>query len=383
MWMVDCDDQHVKDIKVSIGRTLQPLTPRAITAAATMKCAYSTLPGPCCTNHPNVIGWSQPIINLYTMLQGCERDYGMRREMNRVPLVSPRWNPTPDQLQALEELYRRGIRTPSAQQIQQIAAKLRRFGKIEGKNVFYWFQNHKARERQKKRRQLELHAGKKLHHADVMFEAQLQSGYVILPSQHVCNLIFVSEKTPRSSLELVSWKFIFMGSIFVSEKNRSHGCSRENIDLGHVKKQSSTFSNSSTPSQDSVSLHAPVVATEWTKLDQRELQQQAKNEQTCWQLDLSSSMPSNKSDDIINKYAVPENNPDQENEKPLNPPNISLLMFPAHDSGIKENRTLLLFPVKSHGSSALCTAEEEINDGSSTRTRFTPSEYYEFLPMKN
>ncbi|XP_047964390.1 uncharacterized protein LOC125208907 [Salvia hispanica] len=70
------------------------------------------------------------------------------------PLVSTRWNPTPEQLQALEEMYRRGIRTPSAEQIQHIAAKLRRFGKIEGKNVFYWFQNHKARERQKKRRQL-------------------------------------------------------------------------------------------------------------------------------------------------------------------------------------------------------------------------------------
>ncbi|KAE8667201.1 WUSCHEL-related homeobox 1 [Hibiscus syriacus] len=67
---------------------------------------------------------------------------------------SSRWNPTPEQLLALEELYRRGTRTPSAAQIQQIAARLQRFGKIEGKNVFYWFQNHKARERQKRRRQL-------------------------------------------------------------------------------------------------------------------------------------------------------------------------------------------------------------------------------------
>ncbi|XVF85369.1 hypothetical protein PTKIN_Ptkin17bG0112100 [Pterospermum kingtungense] len=69
------------------------------------------------------------------------------------PLGSSRWNPTPEQLLALEELYRRGTRTPSAAQIQQIATRLRRFGKIEGKNVFYWFQNHKARERQKRRRQ--------------------------------------------------------------------------------------------------------------------------------------------------------------------------------------------------------------------------------------
>ncbi|GMQ11501.1 hypothetical protein CsSME_00054123 [Camellia sinensis var. sinensis] len=70
-------------------------------------------------------------------------------------VVSSRWNPTPEQLQTLEELYRRGTRTPSADQIQHITAQLRRYGKIEGKNVFYWFQNHKARERQKRRRQLE------------------------------------------------------------------------------------------------------------------------------------------------------------------------------------------------------------------------------------
>ncbi|KFK39124.1 hypothetical protein AALP_AA3G204000 [Arabis alpina] len=70
-------------------------------------------------------------------------------------MVSSRWNPTPDQLRALEELYRQGTRTPSADHIQQITGQLRRYGKIEGKNVFYWFQNHKARERQKRRRQME------------------------------------------------------------------------------------------------------------------------------------------------------------------------------------------------------------------------------------
>lgn len=81
-----------------------------------------------------------------------------KRELNNVPppvVVSSRWNPTPEQLRVLEELYRRGTRTPSADQIQHITAQLRRYGKIEGKNVFYWFQNHKARERQKRRRQME------------------------------------------------------------------------------------------------------------------------------------------------------------------------------------------------------------------------------------
>lgn len=65
---------------------------------------------------------------------------------------SSRWSPTPLQILVLEELYRQGMKTPSAEQIQQIASQLRRFGRIEGKNVFYWFQNHKARERQKRRR---------------------------------------------------------------------------------------------------------------------------------------------------------------------------------------------------------------------------------------
>lgn len=66
-----------------------------------------------------------------------------------------RWNPTREQLEELEEIYKRGTRTPPAHQIQLIAAELRRYGRIEGKNVFYWFQNQKARERQRLRRQLE------------------------------------------------------------------------------------------------------------------------------------------------------------------------------------------------------------------------------------
>ncbi|KAL3518287.1 hypothetical protein ACH5RR_020876 [Cinchona calisaya] len=70
------------------------------------------------------------------------------------PPNSTRWCPTPEQLMILEEMYRGGIRTPNASQIQKITARLSFYGKIEGKNVFYWFQNHKARERQKLRRKL-------------------------------------------------------------------------------------------------------------------------------------------------------------------------------------------------------------------------------------
>ncbi|KAJ0983865.1 hypothetical protein J5N97_002221 [Dioscorea zingiberensis] len=63
-----------------------------------------------------------------------------------------RWNPTQEQIRALEALYKGGMRTPNAHQIERITCELGRYGRIEGKNVFYWFQNHKARERQKQKR---------------------------------------------------------------------------------------------------------------------------------------------------------------------------------------------------------------------------------------
>lgn len=65
--------------------------------------------------------------------------------------VTGRWNPTKEQITLLENLYRQGLRTPTAQQIQEITGRLQTYGHIEGKNVFYWFQNHKARQRQKEK----------------------------------------------------------------------------------------------------------------------------------------------------------------------------------------------------------------------------------------
>ncbi|KAI3855465.1 hypothetical protein MKX03_025423 [Papaver bracteatum] len=73
--------------------------------------------------------------------------------------TTARWTPTSDQIRILKDLYyNNGVRSPTAEQIQRISAKLRQYGKIEGKNVFYWFQNHKARERQKKRFTLDMAA---------------------------------------------------------------------------------------------------------------------------------------------------------------------------------------------------------------------------------
>jgi len=82
-----------------------------------------------------------------------QQQQGQRGEP-QVVAGSTRWCPTPEQLMILEEMYRGGLRTPNASQIQQITAHLACYGRIEGKNVFYWFQNHKARDRQKLRRRL-------------------------------------------------------------------------------------------------------------------------------------------------------------------------------------------------------------------------------------
>nr|GMD40888.1 wuschel [Ipomoea batatas] len=67
--------------------------------------------------------------------------------------VSTRWNPKSEQLQILRDLYyNHGMRNPSRQEIMGITQRLSQYGKIEEKNVFYWFQNQKGRERQQRKR---------------------------------------------------------------------------------------------------------------------------------------------------------------------------------------------------------------------------------------
>nr|WEX29572.1 WUSCHEL-like homeobox 1 [Paeonia suffruticosa] len=123
------------------GRKLRPLIPRLTTATVATTPYLNRIHG-------------TDLFAINHHLAVSDQQQGKRELSNsQSVVVSTRWNPTPEQLRTLEDLYRRGTRTPSAEQIQHITAQLRRYGKIEGKNVFYWFQNHKARERQKRRRQ--------------------------------------------------------------------------------------------------------------------------------------------------------------------------------------------------------------------------------------
>ncbi|KAI3443279.1 Homeobox domain-containing protein [Psidium guajava] len=131
------------------GRKLRPLMPRPVANPSPNNGGANAAP-PCLSRIHGAADIFALNQHLATMAEQSKREFNSPQVV-----VSSRWNPTPEQLRTLEELYRHGTRTPNADQIQQITAQLRRYGKIEGKNVFYWFQNHKARERQKRRRQME------------------------------------------------------------------------------------------------------------------------------------------------------------------------------------------------------------------------------------
>ncbi|KAH6762917.1 WUSCHEL related homeobox 1 [Perilla frutescens var. hirtella] len=89
----------------------------------------------CFLHNPKLTSWNQPPLSVGDYGGGGKKREMMMMTMMKnsyrgdgASLVSSRWNPTAEQVQALEEMYRRGTTTPSAQQIQQIASKLRRFG---------------------------------------------------------------------------------------------------------------------------------------------------------------------------------------------------------------------------------------------------------------
>ncbi|XP_062018816.1 protein WUSCHEL-like [Rosa rugosa] len=63
-----------------------------------------------------------------------------------------RWVPTPDQIRILKDLYYdKGIKCPTTEHIHEICLRLNQYGHVEGKNIYFWFQNVRAREKQMKR----------------------------------------------------------------------------------------------------------------------------------------------------------------------------------------------------------------------------------------
>ncbi|XP_057770481.1 WUSCHEL-related homeobox 1-like [Salvia miltiorrhiza] len=288
------------------GRKLRPLMPRPATAAAAP---------PCLTR---IHGADLFALNHHlAMAEQTKRDLTTQQVV-----VSSRWNPTPEQLQTLEELYRQGTRTPSAEQIQLITTQLRRYGKIEGKNVFYWFQNHKARERQKRRRQLES---------------------------------FPDEKREASA-----------------------GANRTLFEVEHTKHCPSP-TNSSTAAQKSGQAEAECKADDgWVQFDDDAEQQRRRN--ATWQMmNLSCS---SSSTNLINSSSAPTVTlpaiPMQ--FKPQDFLNIFLEPYNHRSSAAAEAQTLQLFPLQSGGRDDNQDQGVSINN---IATHVAPFQFFEFLPLKN
>ncbi|XP_074321669.1 WUSCHEL-related homeobox 4-like [Silene latifolia] len=129
-----------------------------------------------------------------------------------------RWNPAQEQISILERLYKGGMRTPNAQQIEQITEQLAKYGKIEGKNVFYWFQNHKARERQKlKRNVLGLSHSPRTHNASSSLDASI---FLTLDSRVE---IDEEQETSPCKRKIREWTFEFAQDNNMKKNNNDLG----------------------------------------------------------------------------------------------------------------------------------------------------------------
>ncbi|KAI4313775.1 hypothetical protein L6164_026729 [Bauhinia variegata] len=236
---------------------------------------------------------------------------------------SSRWTPTPAQLLVLEELYRQGKVSPTAEQIQQITLQLRRFGKIEAKNVFYWFQNHKARDRQKRRRR-------------------------------------EMQKTTAEDAEEYN-----MGS---SEKQEADaaGLGGTGYEVKETKKSAS--SNCSRLADESASLDiAEREANGWTRFKERETlvlrRNTAEREAKCQNKQMPCLSPYHLKD-ISTSTAKSE----AAHRRP-NPQLLPLELFPLKRDDQEENS-----PFKSK--SRFCAS-------ASVDSEITSNQFFEFLPLKN
>jgi hypothetical protein len=141
-----------------------------------------------------------------------------QQQQQQAAAGSTRWCPTPEQLMVLEETYRGGLRTPNASQIQQITAHLACYGRIEGKNVFYWFQNHKARDRQKLRRMLFMSQS---HH--LLSCAQYYAA--VLAPRHGHQLLFSPSSTsPTPPAAAAAYGYYYSATAFAAAAEPASRC---------------------------------------------------------------------------------------------------------------------------------------------------------------
>ncbi|KAL7160809.1 hypothetical protein ACSBR2_041452 [Camellia fascicularis] len=364
MWMMGYSDGGELNFSDSFnGRRLRPLIPRpASSISSTTTTTTSTTTNPPCLSRlhgSDLLAFNH---HLSTMTDQNKREFNPHQVV-----VSSRWNPTPEQLQTLEELYRRGTRTPSADQIQHITAQLRRYGKIEGKNVFYWFQNHKARERQKRRRQLES-----------------------VSSDELCRDV---ENTERKE----------------SGANRT-GYEVEQTKSWGLPTNCSTLSEKTASTTQRAAVKAAAAVPEcgaedgWVQFDEEEGELQQRNlveRNATWQMmQLSCSSPpthlinpSTTTTSIVTTTTTTNTIPNSEtitmdpNLIKTSQEDLNIFIAPYRDqTGRGAYQTLQLFPLRSSRNGDENTENEAKMSAAAAAAmnpNFTPYQYFEFLPLKN
>ncbi|XP_059644310.1 WUSCHEL-related homeobox 1-like isoform X2 [Cornus florida] len=310
-----------------------PMFPPLLTKPATTTTANSNnntaITNPICLSRTNY-GTDLLALNhhLATVAEQSKRDYLVNTQQ---VVVSSRWNPTAEQLQALEGLYQRGTRTPSAEQIQHITQQLRRYGKIEGKNVFYWFQNHKARDRQKRRRQLQ-----SSNFQCTQRKGTGRSGYVEQTKnwETPANCCTFTETVPKQRT--------------AEPKYRTEG---------------------------------------WIQFDEeRELEQRKSlvERNATWrtmQLSCSSPHSCHLTNSTSNASGTTPSTSGSMDTEPTRVQNLNIFISPytedpSHeDEGYEDSQTLQLFPIGREEESEMSVAAMNAD--------FTPYQFFEFLPLKN
>ncbi|XP_027100462.1 uncharacterized protein [Coffea arabica] len=360
MWLKNCEDS-VKESRYDAlyNQRIRHIFPKS--NASMSNCA------PCClipSNYSSHIGngigfpmnyhqsMSQFFVSFSSVLLICVMSYEClvacvnhdeesKDENHMEPIVSSRWNPTPEQLMALEEMYRRGVRTPSAEEIKLIAAKLRQFGKIEGKNVFYWFQNHKARERQKRRRQPDSNSSK--------------------------------NATDVETLDA-----------------KETGFSCKALEGEHNKKLVTTIPAYSSTSKESVSMQRSMVTESgtdgWTHLDERELQKRSERKiakGATSLMDMSCMAPNS---DLLNTITAPSTLESSGENQQITALNSSVVSPSCgedminYEDGRRNHHTLQLFPLRSDDHCSIKASETEFKELRTTiSSKLPPKQFYEFL----
>ncbi|OIW10128.1 hypothetical protein TanjilG_21965 [Lupinus angustifolius] len=360
MWMVsykEGSEFNLADYAFN-GRKLRPLVPRPVTSPNNTSSAITT---PCLTRIHHGNDFFSQYHNLASMVEQG------KRELNGPPVVvSSRWNPTPEQLRALEELYMRGTRTPSAEQIQQITAQLKRFGKIEGKNVFYWFQNHKARERQKRRRQMESAA--EGHHFDTILEKK-DSG--------TSTTVFEVEQTknwvPSTNCSTLAEESVSIQRAEEAAKAEVSECRTDGwfqFDEGELEQRRNFMERNATWHMMQLPPHPPTVVAPYliktsTPLNTSTVTSRLmdptsliKNHHNLrffispHKSELSSINNNNNTEDIIENCAV-------------------------------ESQTLQLFPIRNGDCSSDNNNQQKETDISISAMNAPPSQFIEFLPLRS